>query len=137
MKIVVTSFGQTTDALMDDRFGRAEYFIVYDTDSNNSTCLQNSAVQATGGAGIAAAQQIIKNGAQVLVTGHLGPNAFEVLQAAGIKLLHGEPISVAQNIERAKSGQLLPITTDSPAGGHRHQGGQGHPGGHHFQGGDR
>ncbi len=122
MIIVISSFGETLESQMDNRFGRAEYFSVYDSQTQKAESVANPAIHATGGAGIAAAQQVIKLKADMLITGHLGPNAFEVLAGSGITLLQGESTTVAQNIQKALAGELAAITTNGPAG-HQHHGG--------------
>ena len=122
MKIIVSSFGQTLDSQMDSRFGRAEYFVYYDSETQRIEGMKNPAYEFSGGAGIAAAQQIIKLKADALITGHLGPNAFLVLEQSGIKLFQGEMTTVERNIHKALAGELPMITTVSQSG-HRHQGG--------------
>jgi predicted Fe-Mo cluster-binding NifX family protein len=39
-------------------FGRAPYFLIYDTDSKESKFIDNSAAASQGGAGIKAAQNV-------------------------------------------------------------------------------
>jgi predicted Fe-Mo cluster-binding NifX family protein len=79
--------------------------------------IQNMASGATGGAGIQAAQTIASKGAKVLITGNVGPNAFQALSAAGIKIVTGAFGTVREVIEKYKRGELR--ETDAPTvGGH-------------------
>ena len=49
-------------------FGRTPYFLIYDTETKESTFLDNSAATSTGGAGIKAAQTLVDNKVNVLLT---------------------------------------------------------------------
>lgn len=59
MKIAISSTGKTTDNSLDTGFGRCEYFQIHEPLSENILILENKGNIAIGGAGIAAAQQII------------------------------------------------------------------------------
>lgn len=89
MKLCVTSTGKTLDSRVDERFGRASYFLVIDTETMNFEAVSNTAQAAGSGAGIAAAQIISDKGASALLTGVVGPNAFSALRAAKIKIYEG------------------------------------------------
>jgi predicted Fe-Mo cluster-binding NifX family protein len=68
--------------------------------------IQNMASGATGGAGIQAAQTIAGKGVKVLLTGNVGPNAFQALSAVGIKIVTGTSGTVREVVERYKRGEL-------------------------------
>ena len=107
-KLAITSEGPTLEDMVDPRFGRAGGFFIYDTESKKSSYLDNGASQAQSqGAGIAAAERVAGAGVQVVLTGYVGPKAFDALAAAKIKVgqdLNG--ITVAEAIERFESGQV-------------------------------
>ncbi|NCC76481.1 MAG: dinitrogenase iron-molybdenum cofactor biosynthesis protein [Clostridia bacterium] len=109
MRVIVTSTGSTIDSQMDPRFGRAEYFLIVDTDTMKTTAIDNASRHASGGAGIAAAQAIIDARVDALVTGHLGPNALNVLRDTKIALYEGVPSTVAENLNQLKAGQLKAV----------------------------
>ncbi len=67
-------------------FGRAPYFMIYDTETKKSDFLDNSAAASTGGAGIKVAQAIVDSKANALLTPRCGENAADVLKAADIKI---------------------------------------------------
>jgi predicted Fe-Mo cluster-binding NifX family protein len=69
----------------------------------------NPAMNQGGGAGIQAAQFVINHGAQAVLTGNLGPNAFDVLQAAGIPGYLVSEGTVRQAVEAFKDGRLQPL----------------------------
>ena len=87
MKIAVSSQGIDLDSQIDPRFGRAAYILIIDTASSDIEVLDNSEnLNAFKGAGIQAAVMVSDAGAEVLLTGFCGPNAFKTLQAAGVKV---------------------------------------------------
>jgi len=87
MKIAITSHGEDQYAEVDSRFGRADYFILYDQEADTWDCLENTQnLEASHGAGIQSGQTLAKTGAKVLITGHVGPKAFKVLDAAKITM---------------------------------------------------
>ncbi len=87
MKIAVTATGGSLTAQMDSRFGRCNYFVIYDTDTEKINAFSNPASAFSGGAGPAAARELTKNNVEVLITGHVGTNAEQALDAAGIKVV--------------------------------------------------
>jgi len=91
MKICITSLGPNLDSPIDPRFGRARYFLLLDENGELKKVLPNSGVNAIRGAGIAAAQQIVQQGVEVLITGNIGPNAFGALMASKIRIFLGLP----------------------------------------------
>lgn len=84
MKVVFTTKGNDKESVMDLRFGRCAYFAVYDTDSKSMAFIENKGVDQSQGAGINAAQTVVNQGVEAVVTGRLGPKAKQVLDAAGI-----------------------------------------------------
>ena len=107
MKIAVTSTGKTKESPADPRFGRARYFCILDTDTNEFEVVDNLiSVNAPQGAGIQAAETIIDKGAKILITGHCGPKAFRVLQGAGVVVYTGASASVEEELNRFTKGEL-------------------------------
>jgi len=107
MKIVVTSQGPTLESEVDPRFARARYFIVADTDTGEFHAVDNEQnLNAAHGAGVQAAQLVAGQGVEAVLTGNCGPRAFQVLTAGGIKIFNGAEGTVADAIERLKSGEL-------------------------------
>lgn len=117
MKLCVTSSGKDIESEVDERFGRAPYLVVVDTETMESEAIRNTAVTAGHGAGIRAAQTISDKGAEALLTGIIGPNAFEALRAAGIRVYEGasEFESVKAAVERFKKGAFREVS--APSGG--------------------
>ena len=123
MRIAVSAAGDTPDSPMDMRFGRAPYFILIDPDTGAYEAADNGAAQSSGGAGIATAQMIVDKGAHAVITGNVGPNAMRVLNAGDIPVYGGRQVTVRENMDLFKKGQLEKIETTVPA--HFGMGGQG------------
>jgi predicted Fe-Mo cluster-binding NifX family protein len=130
MKLCITSSGVSLDDSMDPRFGRCRYFIIWDADNEQFEAVENPAVSAGGGAGIQAAQLIANKGVETVLTGNVGPNAYNTLTAAGIKIVVGlTGITVRQAIEGFKTGKQE-YTAGPSVGAHYGTGGGGSaPGG--------
>jgi len=106
MKLVISAAGSGPDAQVDPRFGRCSYFVVYDTDNGIYEAMPNAAGAAAGGSGIQAAQALVNAGVGVVLTGNIGPNAFQVLQAAGIKCYVGASGTVKDAVGAYQAGKL-------------------------------
>ncbi len=118
MKVAITARGtQITDEI-DPRFGRAPYILIVDTDSMECEALDNSEnVNAFKGAGIQAATMIADKGAEVLLTGYCGPNAFKTVSAAGIKVVNDIKGTVEQVIHTFKT-KPVEFSEDANVEGH-------------------
>jgi len=88
MKIAITSTGDTLDALVNERFGRCQYFLIIDPDTMKFEAVPNPAEQVQGGAGPKAAEVIINKGVNVLLAGHVGDKAEQALEAGNIKVVN-------------------------------------------------
>lgn len=109
MKIAISSQGTELSSYVDSRFGRAPYFIVYETDSGDFQVVPNDQnLNARQGAGIQAAQNVAATGADIVVSGNLGPKAFNVLTAAGIKTCLWAAGTVSEAIELVIADKLQP-----------------------------
>ncbi len=106
-KIAVTSEGPGLKDMVDPRFGRAAGFVVVDTTTKEHTYVDNGTSQALAhGAGIQAARLMADAGVEVVLTGYVGPKAFEALKAVGIKTVQNmDKISVGQAVEKYIAGQ--------------------------------
>ncbi len=136
MKIAVSSTGTDLDAQIDPRFGRCQYFVIVDSETMKFDAVENPNVMASGGAGIQSAQLVADKGAEVVLTGNCGPNAFQTLQAAGIPVCVGVAGTVGQVVEQYKNGEFTPVAGPSVSdkfgvsgGGGGAAGGQAAPGG--------
>ena len=106
MKLAISSAGKSLESETDPRFGRCKYFLVIDMETEEFEVVLNENADRMGGAGIKAAQLVADLGLGSVITGNIGPNAFEVLNTAGIQIMTGATGTVADAIEAYKQGQL-------------------------------
>lgn len=108
MKIAISALGTDLDSNIDERFGRARYFILLDTDTSAIIevvdNLENQ--HASHGAGVQAAQSVADKGIDWLLTGAVGPKAYQILNQAGIKIASGASGTIREAVEKFKSGEF-------------------------------
>lgn len=111
MKLAVTATGDGLDSEVDPRFGRCKFIIFIDPETMAFKSVAN--IAGRGGAGIAAGQLVAEHGAEYLLTGDCGPNAYQVLNSAGIKVITGVHGKVKDAVEAFKTGRYS--TSDHPS----------------------
>lgn len=110
MRIAVTAREGSVDSQVDQKLGRARYLMVIDTETGSVDIHDNNVnLNTAQGAGIQTAQNIAQLGVEAVLTGHVGPNAFRTLSAAGIRAYTGLQGTVGDAIEALKAGQLNPV----------------------------
>jgi predicted Fe-Mo cluster-binding NifX family protein len=117
MKIAIPVDEKTLESNVCVSFGRTPYFLIYNVETKESIFIDNSAATSTGGAGIKAAQIIVDNKADVLLTPRLGENAADVLKPAEIKIYKTTTTSAKDNIGAFIAGEL-PSLEEFHAGFH-------------------
>ena len=105
MKIAVSATGATIDSEVDPRFGRARYFLIVDTDTMEVEAISNSNAMGGGGVGIASAQLVANKGAEAVLTGNCGPNAFSALAQVNIPVITGVSGKIKDALEAYKAGK--------------------------------
>ncbi len=116
MKVAVSASGGSLDAAIDPRFGRCPYFVIVETETMQSEAVPNTSQYAPSGAGIQAAQTIASKGASVVLTGNVGPNAYQALSGAGIQVVTGVTGTVREAVMRYKDGELKSVTAPTGMG---------------------
>lgn len=107
MKVAVTAKGTNLSDPVDPRFGRAPFILIVDTETMEFEAVDNSVnVQAFKGAGIQAATMVADRGAEVLLTGYCGPNAFRTVQAAGMKVVSDVTGTVEEAVRKFLTGPV-------------------------------
>jgi len=113
MKIAISATAPDLDAEVDPRFGRCQYFIIVDPQTMEFEGVENSSAMAAGGAGISTAQMVASKGAQVVLTGNCGPNAYQTLSAAGLEVITGVVGKIRDAVEAYKAGRFQAIAQPS------------------------
>ncbi len=98
MKVAVPVLGSGPDLVVDERFGRARYFWVYDTNTGKEELVENPGFSAPSGAGPAAVQTLKDAGVEVLLACNVGPKARDMLVSAGIEYREVSPDKRAREV---------------------------------------
>ena len=110
MKVAVSATEKDLEAMLDPLFGRCAYFIIVDTDDMSFEAFDNPNIDLQEEAGIQSARFVASKGANVIMTGHCGPNAVQELSKEGIEIIVGMMGTVRQVVDTYRKGRLL--TTD-------------------------
>jgi len=121
MKIALPVDGMTMSACINKSFGRTQYFLVYDTETQLKVFIKNEAANLQGGAGIQASQCIVDQKTKAVLVPMIGKNAADVLTGAGIELYMTSGCSIQDNIKAFTEGKLESLTKIH-AGFHNHGG---------------
>lgn len=89
-------------------FGRAPYFLF--AQEEQVEILKNPAASSEGGAGLQAAQFVVDQGADALVTVRCGENAAEVLKEAEISIYKSRGNDANENLKACREGKLETLT---------------------------
>ena len=119
MKVAISITGESLESPLDPRFGRAARFLLYDLDAGLARLVENDEARAASqGAGIQAAEMVVRAGASAVVTGHCGPKAFQVLRQAGVKVYTLPATSAAEALGKLRAGTLVEQLEADVAGHH-------------------
>jgi predicted Fe-Mo cluster-binding NifX family protein len=105
VKIAATAMGTTLDSVFDPKFGRCRHVLVIDTDDMRVECVDNPHRASSGGAGSRFAQLMLDRRVGTVLTGEVGPNARQALDAAGITVVTGCAGSIADAVAGLATGR--------------------------------
>jgi predicted Fe-Mo cluster-binding NifX family protein len=106
MKVIVSSQGKDLDSKISPVFGRAQWFILVDTDDMSHESYENPSTSQSSGAGIMAAQFVLKKGPASVLSANVGPNAFEVLQTGSVSCYIAKSGTVKETVEAFMNKEL-------------------------------
>lgn len=107
MKIIITTASPDIDSAVDARFGRATYFVVVDSNTLIWEAHANEATSFSSGAGVQAAQFVVKMKVDAVISGDFGPHAHDALEKAGVQMyLLGQSTTARDALTRLKMGEL-------------------------------
>ncbi len=117
MKIAISSMDGTLEGPVDERFGRCKKFVLYSRDTKQVEVIDNVAnMNSPQGAGIQSSQNVVNAGAKAVISGHLGPNAFRVLQEAGVDVYTTTGVTVGQAIKAFEESTLSKLASPDVQG---------------------
>jgi len=117
MNVIVSSKGSDVDTEISPVFGRAKYYLLVNTEDSSFESYENPAIDQSGGAGIHAAQFVLKKNPDAVISSSIGPNAYEVLTAASMSCYTAEEGSVREIVEAFNRGELN-LMSAANAGSH-------------------
>jgi len=110
MKIVLTTASPDIESEIDPRFGRGAYLLVVNLEGLEWEAHPNPGVNASGGAGIQAAQFVTDQKAKAVISGDFGPHAHDALNMGGVSMyLYGDCRTAREAIESFKEGKLRQV----------------------------
>ncbi len=114
MKIAISASGKGLESPFEPRFGRANGFIVFDTETGDTQYLDNTTNQnLSQGAGLQTAQMITESGAQALITGNVGPKASRALSTSSLQIFNCEAQTVSEALRAFQSGDNTRPNTEN------------------------
>ena len=87
MKIAITSTGNYPDAKLDSRFGRCDWFVIYDTESGSTEFIPNPNKDNIEGVGPASVQIIASRGVTKVISGEFGAKVKSLFDQLQIQLI--------------------------------------------------
>ena len=107
MKVAISATGNDLTASVDRRFGRCPWFLFVQGESSSCEAVENKSADNASGAGTACAQLVLERDVDALISGQVGPNAYEALTQGGIKIfIAPEGMSVKEALTKYKNGEL-------------------------------
>ena len=106
MRIAIPVDKQDLNSNVNKSFGRAPYFLFFNTVTKENFFLDNRAVASRGGAGDRVAQVIADHGVGALLVLRCGKNAGEALRKAEVLIYKANPGTAKDNLEAFMEEQL-------------------------------
>ena len=107
MKIAISATGDDMSANVDRRFGRCPWFLFVDTETAKCESVENKSADAASGAGTSCAQLVLEREVDAIISGQVGPNAYEVLKQGGVEIfIASQDMTVQGAIDKFKNNEL-------------------------------
>ena len=107
--VAISAEGPSTDDAVDPRYGRAGGFVLAafpHGDLSLAPSISGKIIFTQTGAGIATTEHLADAGVSVVISGYVGPKAFEALQTAGITVIQDmDGMTVGQALEKYRAGK--------------------------------
>lgn len=123
MKIAIPAKEKTIESITESRFGRANYFIIFDTVANSFNCVENKQCNAVSGAGGQTVRQLSELDVETILLPEVGPKALEAIKSFDIKAYrYTRMCPITDLIQQFKEDKLESVLTESHGGYHGAQG---------------
>ncbi len=108
-KIAISAKENNMSSPIDDRFGRAPYFLIYDEETGNEEWITNE-INSAHGVGPKVVQMLAQKGATVIIAPQLGQNALQAIHAGGLKAYEFSGENLQEIIANYRDGKLNELT---------------------------
>jgi predicted Fe-Mo cluster-binding NifX family protein len=103
VKVVIAANGPTLDSPVAKRFGRAPYYVFWDSGSGQAQAIDNTQPDDETHAIIA---RMAGRGVEVFITGNIGPHAFELTRSLGCRVALARRMSAGEALDRLSKDEL-------------------------------
>lgn len=79
MKLAIALKENDFNSSVDERFGRASYFLIIDNETKDYEIIENEAKDEVTGAGLKAVKTLMKYGVEIIIAGEIGPKAATLI----------------------------------------------------------
>ena len=86
MKIAIPSSEDSQESLISNNLGRSLFIAIYDEDTKSYSFFENLGFKIQDGSGLKAAEIIIQNKADVLLTMEIGQKAYSILSKEHVEI---------------------------------------------------
>ncbi len=107
MKIAISSKGRKNTSDVDPRFGRAKWFLVFNTKTPAWTVHDNSKnADQPQGSGPRTVKGLSDLGVDIVITGRVGPKAYSALRVGRFTLFEAASMTVHEALHHLVAGDL-------------------------------
>jgi len=111
LKTAVCTSDNTPAAVVDGRFGRCQYFMIWDQAEHRLESLVNNGAKIQQGAGTGAVKELLERGVRRLVCNRIGPNALTFFRNAGGQVFQApQGMPIGEVLDRLQKNELPAIT---------------------------
>ena len=103
MNVLIAADGTTLDSAVAKRFGHAPYYLYVDADTGQVQVIENTDHDDETHAIIS---QMAQQGADVFITGNIGPHAFELVKSLERQVALARNMSAAEALEKLQKDEL-------------------------------
>ena len=87
MKTAITSTGDNSEAKLDNRFGRCNYFVIYDSEAKSVEYIPNPYADAEEGAGSESVKLLASRNVSRIISGEFGLKIKPLLDSLKIQMI--------------------------------------------------
>jgi predicted Fe-Mo cluster-binding NifX family protein len=112
VNVVIAATGPTLDSPVAKRFGHAPYYLIVNTATMQVQAIENNDSHDEAGnhgqhdESHAIIPQLVGQGAELFVTGNIGPHAFEIIQSLKRQVALARGLSASEALARLQRGEL-------------------------------